>query len=760
MGKRIHWLVQFTSLAILLVLIVAPRATTPNRSKGEDEAFLLGRGSTEAMLSVRGMSAATAPITGTLRAHPTNGRYFTDDTGRPIYLTGSHVWYNLQDLGPSSPPPTFDFGAYLDFLSANNHNFIRLWRWELSKYTYGTISYAEPHPWERTGPGNALDGGLKYNLTEFNQDYFDRLRAYVTAAENRGIYVAIMLFEGHALSASNSPWRWDGHPMNVNNNINGINGDPDDDHYGIEIMTYPEPAGVNAIQKAYVSKIVDTVNDLDNVLYEISNESGFYSKEWQYDMINHIQTYQSGKAKQHPVGMTYEWSRLGPGPNSDLFESDADWVSPGGSFYRDDMPASDAAAQVILLDTDHIFGVGGDRDWIWKAFTRGMNPIYMDPIQFGHPDSLDPAQSQKTSEIVSARAAMGDTRMYADKMADLAAMVPHEELTTTGYALANPGREYLVYQPGSGSFTVTIAAGTYTYEWFNPVTSTITEKGSVTVISGDEDFTPPFGGTAVLYLRLDSAISLSPPVVFEDGVVNAASFAPPPNEVAPGSIVAVFGNNLTQDGQSAPGSFFDSNGKLSTSLAGASVTMNGISAPLLAAFPGQLNIQVPVELAGQTSASLQVTVAGQASTPRTVFLDSTDPGIFLVPTEVSATQGAIQNASDATFAAAVGSVPGRTARPARPGQDVLVISCTGLGDVTPPLATGDAALLHQTVQPVMVLIDGLPVAPLFSGLTPTLVGLNQINVPLPAGTSVGNNIPIVVMIGGKTSNTATIAVGP
>ncbi|MEZ8222351.1 hypothetical protein GG496_002521 [Candidatus Fervidibacteria bacterium JGI MDM2 JNZ-1-D12] len=65
-------------------------------------------------------------IKGSLRVHPKNPRYFTDDGERAIYLTGSHTWSNLQDMGPSDPPPAFDFNAYLDFLVQHNHNFIRL----------------------------------------------------------------------------------------------------------------------------------------------------------------------------------------------------------------------------------------------------------------------------------------------------------------------------------------------------------------------------------------------------------------------------------------------------------------------------------------------------------------------------------------------------------------------------------------------------------------------------------------------------------
>ena len=72
--------------------------------------------------------------TGPLRVHPKNPRYFTDGSGRAIYLTGSHTWSNLQDQGPKDPPPPFDFGRYLDFLRERNHNVIRLWAWEQARW--------------------------------------------------------------------------------------------------------------------------------------------------------------------------------------------------------------------------------------------------------------------------------------------------------------------------------------------------------------------------------------------------------------------------------------------------------------------------------------------------------------------------------------------------------------------------------------------------------------------------------------------------
>jgi hypothetical protein len=111
-----------------------------------------------------------------------NPRYFTDASGRAIYLTGSHTWNSLQDMGYSDPPPAFDFDAYLDFLQTHHHNFIRLWRWELPKWTERQstrVRFCAPQPWKRAGTGNALDGQPRFDLEKFDDEYFKRLRSRI-----------------------------------------------------------------------------------------------------------------------------------------------------------------------------------------------------------------------------------------------------------------------------------------------------------------------------------------------------------------------------------------------------------------------------------------------------------------------------------------------------------------------------------------------------------------------------------------------------
>jgi hypothetical protein len=477
---------------------------------------------------------------GTLRVSSSNPRYFTDDSGRVVYLTGSHTWANLQDAGYSNPPPVFDYTAYLNFLQANNHNFFRLWTWEQTRWaswTSNDIRFA-PSPYQRTGPGNALDGSPRFNLTKFNQDYFDRLRSRTIAAGNRGIYVSVMLFDGFSVGTKNAGDTgnpWPGHPFHAKNNVNGINGDPNGDGNGYDTQNL-SISGVTALQEAYVRKVIDTVNDLDNVLYEICNECASDSTAWQYHMIDYIHNYEKTKPKQHPVGMTVEYP---DGDNNELFSSPADWISVNDNGnYKEDPPAADGS-KVIITDTDHLWGegAGSDRAWVWKSFTRGLNPIFMDCYNANYCEGENP----NDPAWVSLRQNLGYALSYAGRM-NLVDMSPQPSLCSTTYCLANTdseGGEILVYLPKSkittslletlgmqlrshesissffqsleGKVTVDLSFTTedLTVEWFNPEDGSV-EMGGTVSGGGTRSFTSPFAGDAVLYIYLAASSQATP----------------------------------------------------------------------------------------------------------------------------------------------------------------------------------------------------------------------------------------------------------
>lgn len=119
--------------------------------------------------------------TGPLRRNTANPRYFTDGSGKAIYLTGSHTWSNLMDRGTLHPPQVpFDYPTYMKWMVARNFNFMRLWTAELTDSAdtddVDENVVAMPWKWMRTGPGYANDGGLKFDLAKFDQSYFDRMR--------------------------------------------------------------------------------------------------------------------------------------------------------------------------------------------------------------------------------------------------------------------------------------------------------------------------------------------------------------------------------------------------------------------------------------------------------------------------------------------------------------------------------------------------------------------------------------------------------
>jgi uncharacterized protein (TIGR03437 family) len=232
------------------------------------------------------------------------------------------------------------------------------------------------------------------------------------------------------------------------------------------------------------------------------------------------------------------------------------------------------------------------------------------------------------------------------------------------------------------------------------------------------------------------------PMITEGGVVNGASFGPYP---APGSIASIFGSNLT-GGATVLNSSFGPDGRLVTSLAGTEIRVNGVPVPVFFATPGQLSIQVPYELAGQPSATIQVTAGDRVSAAQTFFLNDWSPGIFTVSGNGSGTAVALHQD---------GATPITAQTPATP-DEVVTLFVTGLGSVTPPLATGAPSVGNATMATPTVMIgeqDGPFFAAeiLFSGTAPGFVGLNQINLRIPSKACSDPGYLCFLSINGATS---------
>jgi uncharacterized protein (TIGR03437 family) len=233
------------------------------------------------------------------------------------------------------------------------------------------------------------------------------------------------------------------------------------------------------------------------------------------------------------------------------------------------------------------------------------------------------------------------------------------------------------------------------------------------------------------------------PAITPQGVVNAASFQ---QSAAPGSYIAIFGSALA-DGTQINGTPY-----LEVALNKTSVSFDtpagSYPGHLHFVTPGQVNVQVPWELQGQTSVQMKVTVQDSFGSLYTLPLSAYAPGIF----EYSAAGVNYAAARDENFALIT------TSNPARAGHTIQIY-CNGLGPVSNQPASGDPASgtqLSYTNATVTATIGGKDAPVSFSGLTPTTVGLYQVNVTVPSG--MGGVLPVTVNVGGVTSVESKIAV--
>ena len=250
------------------------------------------------------------------------------------------------------------------------------------------------------------------------------------------------------------------------------------------------------------------------------------------------------------------------------------------------------------------------------------------------------------------------------------------------------------------------------------------------------------GGGAWPTSSSDLTTVFSELLVSSGGVVNAASYTAP---VAPGSLAAAFGNFLLTS--PIPVTAFP----IPTNLGGLSLQFASAPlAPLFFGSSGQVNVQIPWELAGQSQPTVIAGMNGLTSAPQTASLATYAPGIFTANGAGSG-PGAIRDAN---------YQPVSASNPTTAGA-FIQIYCTGLGPVSNQPATGAPSPLNplaSTPTWPIVTIGGVSAPVQFSGLTPGDVGLYQVNAQVPTAAPKGAAVPLSISIGGATSNTVTIAV--
>ncbi len=204
----------------------------------------------------------------------------------------------------------------------------------------------------------------------------------------------------------------------------------------------------------------------------------------------------------------------------------------------------------------------------------------------------------------------------------------------------------------------------------------IVKGNNILAFSGGFVITP--GGTVITQRpRLRGACFTSA------SIVNAASYTGN-GVVSPGGISSIYDTVNNSLGPSTPVSnnSYDSSGNLPASAGGVSVTFNGVAAPIYFAYAGQINLQVPFEVSGSSSAQVVVTYNGVKSAPVTVSVAPAQPAFFT--STALGTDPIIQNFPDYSLNKAANPI-------ARGG--VAILYGTGIGKLAYTLATGQPGIV-------------------------------------------------------------------
>jgi uncharacterized protein (TIGR03437 family) len=253
----------------------------------------------------------------------------------------------------------------------------------------------------------------------------------------------------------------------------------------------------------------------------------------------------------------------------------------------------------------------------------------------------------------------------------------------------------------------------------------------------------------VVLHALASAAAWSQPKPVVNAVSNVASYAA--GTISPGEMVVIFGSGM---GPAQLASLqLDAQGRISSSLSQVQVLFDGTPAPIIYVSATQISAMTPYGVSGKSSTQIVVTYQGVASNPIQIPIATAAPGIFTANSS-GIGQAATTNA-DGSY--------NSTSNPATPGSNVTFY-LTGEGQTNPSGSDGNIASGTANVAlPVTVQIAGQTAQLLYAGSSPGNVnGFCQVNAVIPPGLQYGGNFPLVVQIGGVSSQTGvTVAVsGP
>lgn len=448
------------------------------------------------------------PLTQPLQIHPTDRKRLVTG-GKLFYPLGIYGYsFNMADNDADSASTEDALKIFLlnqqkqqiDLHAANGLNYYRMW------LNWGTVEYRDNQareswdrnvltPYPRSGGGTAADGKPKLNLSQFNPKYFDLLREVVDYANTKGVVLQMIMLDcWHSGQYGEQFGFYAREFYNGANNSSGVN-------VTTRSQWFVTSGQVWDLHQNFLKKVIDTVGDRPNIVYETCNENTYSDRSFDRAIAETIDSYEASKgfAKHLIVGPSAANS-----PKINIFEhmqtpghkAPATKDSESIFAFRNRLLDSQWQQRPTISDNDCCGGQPSAhfmRKKTWMALTAGAH------VQFFNEDFPDAAVRTNANSTSSINY-MGHVLnfLYSNKVKlDGMLPAPNDGTVVTrdvAFAIYKPD-EYIVYAPNGGTFQVAGLPANLTAIWYDPRT------GNSKLAGNGPSFTTPDAQDWVLFIK-------------------------------------------------------------------------------------------------------------------------------------------------------------------------------------------------------------------------------------------------------------------
>jgi Putative collagen-binding domain of a collagenase len=405
--------------------------------------------------------------------HPENPHYFIYKGKPEILITSGEHYGAVLNLD-------FDYIKYLDELYSHSLNLTRTFTgvyvepqgsFNIAQNTLAPSPLRFICPWMRSSEPGYSNGGNKFDLTQWDGLYFERLKDFAAAAEKRNIIIELALF---CPFYEDSQWKLS--PMNAKNNINNIGNIHRNDVY-----TLDKNGSLLIVQETLVRKIVTELKGFSNIIYEICNEPyyGGVSLEWQHHIATLIHDAEKNFSNYHLISQNIaNGSAIINNPHPDVSIFNFHYASPPAAIEQN--------YHVNKVIGDNETGFRGTSDSTYRK--EGWQFILAGGGLFNNLDySFTSGHEKGTFAYPSGQPGGGSVLLRRQLSClkkfisgfEFIYMQPDSTVITNNvpqgvkaYVLAEQQKQYAIYIFGrnKASLEINIPKGSYNVEWLNPVT--------------------------------------------------------------------------------------------------------------------------------------------------------------------------------------------------------------------------------------------------------------------------------------------------